>query len=160
MRIAVASNHVGFKAKAEILSQICRLQHEAVDFGPASDEVCDYPDYAAKAAQAIIKGEVDRAILIGGTGIGMSIAANKFPGIRAALCHDDLTAEISRRHNDANVLCLSVELLGNELASRTVEVWIATAFEGGRHARRTAKIADLEQQLAKPCQNLQNSGAL
>ena len=145
MKIAVASEHRGFKAKDRILNQVRELQHEALDFGPYSDELCDYPDFAAKAARAVSIGEVDRAILIGGTGIGMNIVANKFPGVRAALCIDDLAAQISRSHNDSNVLCLSVNLFGDDVTPRLIKIWLETPFEGGRHARRVAKIAELDQ---------------
>ena len=151
MKIAVASDHRGFNIKDKILSQLAELHHEAQDFGPSTSDICDYPDYGAKAAQAVSDGVVDRAILICGSGIGMCIIANKFRGIRAALCHDDLSAEMSRRHNDANVMCLSADLLGERLASRMIELWMSTPFEGGRHARRIAKIADYEQSVgAKP----------
>ncbi len=146
MKIAVASDHRGFSVKDKILSQLAQLNHETQDFGPSSADVCDYPDFGAKAARAVSDGLVDRAILICGSGIGMCIVANKFKGVRAALCHDDLTAEMSRRHNDANVLCLSADLLGDRLASRMVELWLATPFEGGRHARRIEKITEYERQ--------------
>lgn len=145
MKIAVASEHQGFRAKDRILSQVRELNHEAIDFGPSSEEMCDYPDFAAKAARAVSSGAVDRAILIGGTGIGMNIVANKFPGIRAALCHDDLSAQVSRSHNDSNVLCLSVNLIGDDVTLRLIKIWLETPFEGGRHARRVAKISELEQ---------------
>lgn len=145
MRIAVASEHRGFKVKDGILNQVRKLHHEALDFGPANSEMCDYPDYAAKAARAVSSGDVDRAILIGGTGIGMSIVANKFRGVRAALCHDDFAAELSRSHYDANVLCLSVDMMRDRLITRMIELWLTTPFEGGRHARRIAKIAEYEQ---------------
>ena len=145
MKIAVASDHRGFNIKDKILSQVAQLNHEVQDFGPMSADICDYPDFGAKAAQAVSDGRVDRAILNCGSGIGMSIVANKFRGVRAALCHDDLTAEMSRRHNDANVLCLSADLLGEKLIDRMVEIWLKTEFEGGRHARRVGKIADLER---------------
>lgn len=145
MKIAVASDHRGFNIKDRILAQIAELHHEAKDLGPSTSDICDYPDFGAKAAQAVSAGEVDRAILICGSGIGMCIIANKFPGVRAALCHDDLSAEMSRRHNDANVMCLSADLLGERLASRMIELWLSTPFEGGRHARRIAKIAEYEQ---------------
>ena len=152
MKIAVASEHRGFKVKDSILNQVRELHHEALDFGPSTGEMCDYPDYAATAAWAVANGDVDRAILIGGTGIGMCIVANKFRGIRAVLCHDDLSAEMSRRHYDANVLCLSVDMMRDRLATRMIELWLTTPFEGGRHARRIAKIAEYEQQIweAKP----------
>jgi len=145
MKIAVASDHRGFNIKDRILAQVAELHHEAKDFGPSTSDICDYPDFGAKAAQAVSNGEIDRAILICGSGIGMCIIANKFPGVRAALCHDDLSAEMSRRHNDANVMCLSADLLGERLASRMIELWLSTPFEGGRHARRIAKIAEYEQ---------------
>ena len=146
MKIAVASDHRGFNVKDKVLSQVRQLQHEAEDFGPDSDAICDYPDFGAKAAKAVSEGHVDRAILICGSGIGMCIVANKFKGVRAALCHDDLTAEMSRMHNDANILCLSADLLGDRIATRMVELWLATPFQGGRHARRIGKIAEYEQQ--------------
>ena len=145
MKIAVASEHRGFKAKEGILSYLRELNHEAIDFGPTNSEVCDYPDFAAKTARAVASGEFDRGILIGGTGIGMTIVANKIHGVRAALCHDELSAQISRSHNDANILCLSADLFGETLAARMIKVWLVTPFEGGRHARRLAKIAECER---------------
>ena len=137
MKIAVASEHRGFKAKNSILNQLRELNYHAIDLGPANEEMCDYPDVAAIAATAVSSGEVDRAILIGGTGIGMTIVANKFKGVRAALCHDELSARISRTNNDSNVLCLSADLFGEELAIQMVKTWLKTPFDGGRHARRT-----------------------
>jgi ribose 5-phosphate isomerase B len=150
MKIAVASDHRGFTVKAKILALIADLGHEAFDYGPDTADNVDYPDFAAKVAQAVSEGRIDRGILICGTGMGMCITANKFPGVRAANCHDDLTAEMSRLHNDANVLCLSADLLGDRLVNRMVEIWLNTAFEGGRHARRIAKIAQFETHLAQP----------
>jgi ribose 5-phosphate isomerase B len=147
MKIAVASDHRGFQVKSRILTQIVELGHETVDMGPLTAEIVDYPDFGAKGSRAVSEGHVDRAILICGSGIGMSIVANKFPGVRAALCHDELTAEMSRRHNDANVLCLSADLLGERLTLRMIEIWLETDFEGGRHARRIGKIADVENQM-------------
>lgn len=148
MKIAVASDHRGFPVKSRILAQVAELGHEALDMGPLTTEIVDYPDYGSKASRAVSEGQVERAILICGSGIGMSIVANKFPGVRAALCHDELTAEMSRRHNDANVLCLSADLLGERLTSRMIEIWLETAFEGGRHARRIGKIAEFESQFS------------
>jgi ribose 5-phosphate isomerase B len=145
MKIAVASDHRGFNVKDRILAQLAELHHEGCDYGPSNSDICDYPDFGAKAAKAVSDGTVDRAILICGSGIGMCMIANKFRGVRAALCHDDLSAEMSRRHNDANVMCLSADLLGERLASRIIELWLSTPFEGGRHARRIAKIAEYEQ---------------
>jgi ribose 5-phosphate isomerase B len=144
MRIAVGSDHRGFVIKQKIIELLRRLEHEVIDAGPVTQESVDYPDVASVVAQKVSAHEVDRGILICGTGIGMSIAANKFRGVRAAPCHDDLTAEMSRRHNDLNVLCLSADMLGERLIDRMVEIWIKTEFEGGRHARRIEKIGELE----------------
>jgi len=145
MKIAVSSDHRGYAVKARILELVRSLGHEGFDYGPDGPENVDYPDYAAKVARAVSRHEIDRGILICGTGVGMCIVANKFAGVRAAPCHDDLTAEMSRMHNDANVLCLSADLLGDRLVNRMVEIWLATQFEGGRHARRLAKISEYEQ---------------
>jgi len=146
MKIAVASDHRGYILKEKILSLLVDLGHEGLDCGPDNSESVDYPDYAAKVAQVVSENQVDRGILICGTGMGMCIVANKFPRVRAAPCHDDLTAEMSRLHNDANVLCLSADLLGERLVNRMVEIWLNTEFEGGRHARRIGKIAQIEAQ--------------
>lgn len=140
MKIAVASDHRGLAVKERVLRQLADLGQEGIDLGPNSAESVDYPDYAAKVANSVAKNEAERGILICGSGIGMCIAANRFTGVRAALCHDDFTAEMSRRHNDANVMCLSADLLSEQLISRMVEVWLKTQFEGGRHARRLEKI--------------------
>lgn len=152
MKIAVASDHRGFTVKGKILALLTQLGHDALDFGPETGESVDYPDFAAKVARAVSSGEVERGILICGTGMGMCIVANKFAGVRAAPCHDDLTAQMSRLHNDANVLCLSADLLGDTLVNRMVEIWLNTNFEGGRHARRVEKIAqfEAEQRSAAP----------
>ena len=144
MKIAIASDHRGYVIKGKILALIAELGHEASDMGTDSSDSVDYPDYGSKVAQAVSQGTVDRGILICGTGMGMCITANKFPGVRACTCHDDLTAEMSRRHNDANVLCLSADLLGDRLVNRMVEIWLKTEFEGGRHARRVEKISQIE----------------
>jgi len=144
MRIAVASDHRGYQIKGKILSLLIELGHDGLDFGPETPESVDYPDYAAKVAGAVADAQADRGILICGTGVGMCIVANKFPGVRAAPCHDDLTAEMSRLHNDANVLCLSADLLGERLVNRMVEIWLNAAFEGGRHKRRIEKISEYE----------------
>jgi ribose 5-phosphate isomerase B len=147
MKIAVASDHRGYIIKGKILALIAELGHQAVDMGTDSSESVDYPDFGAKVARAVSAKEVDRGILICGTGIGMCIIANKYPGVRACTCHDDLTAEMSRRHNDANVLCLSADLLGDRLVNRMVEIWLKTEFEGGRHARRVDKIGQIEAEI-------------
>ena len=145
MRIAVGSDHRGNAVRAKVIDLVRRLGHEVEDSGTDSSDSVDYPDIAAEVAGKLSRGEVDRAILICGTGLGMCIAANKFPGVRAAPCHDDLTAEMSRRHNDLNALCLSADLLGEPLIDRMVEIWLTTPFEGGRHARRIEKISKLER---------------
>jgi len=159
MKIAVASDHRGYQIKQKILAQIAELEHEGIDMGTNCPDSVDYPDFAATAAKAVSTGSVDRAILICGTGIGMCIAANKFPGVRAAPCHDDLTCEMSRRHNDANVLCLSADLIGDRLALRMVEIWLTTEFEGGRHSRRIEKIGQIEQLVAQMIRSTSPSGA-
>ena len=150
MRIAVGSDHRGVTLRAKILRLLGDLGHEALDMGTSDDGSVDYPDIAATVAEQVSRGEVERGILICGTGLGMTIAANKFPGVRAAPCHDDLTAEMSRRHNDLNVLCLSGDMLGERLVDRLVEIWLKTEFEGGRHERRVKKIYDLEHRNGKP----------
>lgn len=145
MRIAVASDHRGVDMKTKILDMVRTLGHEGSDLGAGSEsESVDYPDFASEVAGAVSKGEMDRGILICGTGIGMSIAANKFQGVRAAKVDDSLNAEMSRRHNDANVLCLSADLIGAESLERIIDTFIKTEFEGGRHARRVEKIAEIE----------------
>jgi ribose 5-phosphate isomerase B len=144
MKIAVASDHRGYHVKGKILGLLAGLGHEALDFGPEGETSVDYPDFAAKVAAAVSEGRVERGVLVCGTGVGMCIVANKFRGVRAAACRDDLTAEMSRLHNDANVLCLSADLLGDRLVNRMIEIWLRTEFEGGRHARRVEKIAHYE----------------
>jgi ribose 5-phosphate isomerase B len=148
MKIALASDHRGFAAKDRIQALLRAAGHEVLDFGCNGQESCDYPDLGVPAAEAVSRDECDRAILICGTGLGMSIVANKVAGVRAALCHDELTAEMSRKHNDANVLCLAADLLGEQLMRMIVETWLSTGFEGGRHARRIEKIARLERNCA------------
>ena len=129
------------------------LGHDVIDLGPNSEESVDYPLYAKKVAKAVSHQGIDRGILICGTGIGMCIAANKFPGVRAAACHDDLTAEMSRLHNDANIMCLSADLLGEQLVNRMIESWLKTSFEGGRHARRIGMIREFESDASSEEEN-------
>lgn len=145
MKIAVGSDHRGFAVKCKIVGLLQNMGQEVVDDGVYNTDNADYPDVAAIVADRVSKGEVERGILICGTGIGMAIAANKFSGVRAATCHDDLTAEMSRRHNDVNVLCLSADMLGERLIDRMIEIWLKTNFDGGRHARRIEKILEIEQ---------------
>jgi ribose 5-phosphate isomerase B len=144
MKIAVGSDHRGLHVKQRIVPQLRQQGHEVIDVGPDAAGSVDYPDYALEAARAVGEGRVDRGILICGTGIGMCIAANKVRGVRAAPCHDSITAELSRLHNDSNILCLSADLLGEELIERMVRIWLDTPFEGGRHARRVDKIMKYE----------------
>jgi ribose 5-phosphate isomerase B len=148
MKIALGNDHRGFYTKQRLKRLLEELGHEVIDCGAADDASSDYPDYAIPPCELVAKGKVDRAILMCGSGIGMTIAANKVAGIRAALCHDELTAEMSRRHNDANVLCLAADLLGEELIHRMVEVWLATSFDGGRHTRRVQKVMAAEKFLS------------
>ena len=147
VKVAIGSDHRGCGARSAVKETLELLGHEVVDFGTTNRGSCDYPDIVFPAAQAVADGEVGRAILMGATGIGMAIAANKLKGIRAALCHDELTAKLSRQHQDANVLCLPVSLLGEGLIRCMVEVWLETPFAGGRHAQRLAKIAERESDL-------------
>jgi ribose 5-phosphate isomerase B len=150
MRIAVGSDHRGVHMRAKLVELLGRLGQQVVDVGSYEQQDDDYPDIAAVVARKVGNREVDRGILICGTGLGMCIAANKFPGVRAAPCYDDLTAELSRRHIDLNVLCLSGDMLGERLVDRLVEVWLKTEFEGGRHTRRLQKIAELENGNGRP----------
>ena len=145
MRIAVSNDHRGVKSSEQVRAILAQLGHECLDFTNKEDQPVDYPDYAYEAAMAVATGKADRAILVCGTGIGMCMAANKIKGIRAALCYDELAAKISRQHNDANVLCMSGDLLGPSMLRKMVEVWLSTDFEGGRHQRRVRKIQAIEE---------------
>ena len=146
MHIAVGTDHRGYSIRGKVIELLERLGHTVEDMGTFSAEAVDYPDVAAAVSHKVSSGEAERGILVCGTGLGMCIAANKVRGVRAAPCHDDLTAEMSRRHNDTNVLCLSADLLGVRLIDRMIELWLNTPFEGGRHARRLEKIAELEHE--------------
>lgn len=146
MKVAIASDHRGYHLKERVISLLRAKGHEVIDDGPSTEESVDYPDFAAIVAKKVSRSEVERGILICGTGIGMAIAANKFPGVRAAACVDEVTAELSRRHNDLNVLCLSGDLLSSRSTERLVEIWMDTRFEGGRHQRRLEKIHGLEEE--------------
>lgn len=145
MKIAIGSDHRGFDAKQQIKAIAAELGHECIDCGTDDNNPVDYPDLAYLAAGAVSRKEADRAILICATGIGMSMAANKVHGVRAALCHDELSAQISRDHNDANVLCLSADQVGAVLLRKMVGVWLNTDFSGGRHERRVRKIQEIEE---------------
>jgi ribose 5-phosphate isomerase B len=146
MKIAIAADHRGHSVKEKVVALLSEQGHEVIDLGTNSSRSCDYPDLGFKAARAVAEKRVERGILVCGTGIGMSIVANKVDGVRAAVCNDELTAQISRRHNDANVLCLASDVLGEELMRRIVASWMSCEFErGGRHERRVRKIAWIEQ---------------
>jgi ribose 5-phosphate isomerase B len=144
MRIVIGSDHRGVEAATHLGHLLRESGHEVSIAGACDAKSCDYPDVAYPVGQAVAQQRIDRGVLICGTGIGMCIAANKVPGVRAALVHDELGAELSRRHNDANVLCLSGDMLGVRIIERIVRTWLATPFEGGRHARRLEKIAAIE----------------
>lgn len=146
MRIGIASDHRGFDMKNRLYQLIESLGHEVQDFGPESTESVDYPDYAFQVSNAVAQEEINRGVLICGTGIGMCIAANKVPGVRAANCNDSVTAEYSRLHNDTNVVCLSADQLSDQLADQIIKIWLKTGFENGRHARRLDKISEIEGQ--------------
>jgi ribose 5-phosphate isomerase B len=145
MRISIGSDHRGVNVKEKLIPLLQQLGHEVQNEGTDDNQSIDYPDIAALVGRKVSRGEVDRGILICGTGIGMAITANKFHNVRAATCYDEVTAEMSRRHNDVNVLCLSGDMLGGRRIDRMVEIWMNTPFEGGRHARRLEKINKLEQ---------------
>jgi ribose 5-phosphate isomerase B len=147
MKIALSADHRGFAGIKQLAEKLRREGHEAELLGDCGVTQADYPERAYLVGQAVATGKCDVGVLICGTGIGMSIAANKIKGVRAAVVHDELTAQLSRSHNNANVLCLSADLLGQRLIEKIVEVWLATEFEGGRHARRIRKITAIENGL-------------
>lgn len=146
MRVSVGADHAGFRLKEAVKEHLVAAGHEVEDFGTAGDASTDYPDYGAPAARAVARGDVHVGVLVCGSGIGMSMVANKVRGVRAALAwHPDI-ARLSRQHNDANVLCLPGRFLGIEHALEIVDVWLDTAFEGGRHERRVDKIMRTERE--------------
>ncbi len=144
MKIGIGSDHGGFELKEEIKKYLAQEGIDIVDFGTNSSDSVDYPDYGKTVAEAVAEKEVDRGIVICGTGIGISIAANKVKGIRCALCSDSYSARMSREHNNANILALGARVLGLGLALDIVSTWIKTEFEGGRHEIRVNKISDIE----------------
>jgi ribose 5-phosphate isomerase B len=145
MKVAIGCDHGGLHLKEDIKSLLADGGYEVTDFGTNSTDSVDYPDIAVPVANAVANGEFDRGILICGTGIGIGIAANKVKGIRAALCHDTFSAHASREHNNANILTMGERIIGPGLARDIVKIWLTTEFEGGRHERRVAKIADIEE---------------
>jgi ribose 5-phosphate isomerase B len=140
MRIAVASDHAGFRYKERLKGLLAERGHEPVDFGTHSEESVDYPLFIRPAAEAVAAGECERGIVLGGSGNGEAMAANRVRGVRCALCWSRESAELARRHNDANVISIGERLLSWELVVEIVDVWLATPFEGGRHARRIAQL--------------------
>jgi ribose 5-phosphate isomerase B len=147
MKIAIGCDHAGVTMKNEITPILDGLNIEWEDFGTKDEESVDYPDFGEKVSSAVSEGRVDRGILICGTGIGMSIVANKFPGIRAALCHEDYSAKMSRLHNDANMLVLPGRVIDIATAKGIINAWFTTDFEGGRHQKRLDKITAIEGKL-------------
>ena len=149
MKIAIGCDHAGLELKREIISLLDDLDIECVDYGTQSPESVDYPDIGEKVSEVVSSGETDKGILICGTGIGMSMVANKFPKIRASLCNELFTAKMSRLHNDANILVLGGRIVGKDLAKEIVRTWVSTAFEGERHCMRLKKITQIEERLLK-----------
>lgn len=146
MRIAIGSDHRGYRLKQSVAQLLQDKGHQIQDFGCLDERPIDYPDVGGQVAQAVARGDFDRGILICGTGIGMSITANKVPGIRAALCTSPYTARLATEHNNANVLCLGGGVVGPDLAREIVSTYLGATFQGDRHARRVGKIAKLEKQ--------------
>ena len=140
MKIALASDHAGFEYKTAIRDWLTAHGHDVKDFGTFSNESVDYPDFIRPAAEAVARGESERGIVLGGSGNGEAIAANKVRGVRCALCWSEDTARLSRQHNDANVLSIGQRMISRELALRIVEIWLTTPFEGGRHVARIRKL--------------------
>ena len=148
MKLAIGCDHGGWELKQEILAFLKNIANiQVADFGPAGKDSVDYPDFGAKVSEAVSKGTMDRGILICGTGIGMSIVANRYPGVRAALCHDHFTAQMSREHNDANVLVMGERVIGKGVAMEIVKTWLDTEFAGGRHQKRLDKITSIEKSI-------------
>jgi ribose 5-phosphate isomerase B len=146
VKVAIASDHAGYRLKTVIVEWLNSSGYEVVDLGTDSEESVDYPPFCAAAARAVVGGEADLGIVLGGSGNGEAMAANKVHGARAALCHDEFTARFSRLHNNANVLSLGARLIGDGLALVLVEVFLTTEFEGGRHESRLAQLADIERE--------------
>jgi len=144
MKIALGSDHAGFELKNRIAGRLAALGHEIVDCGCSSEESCDYPDYGAKVGRAVASGECERGIAVCGTGIGIGMAAGKVPGVRAAVVHNRFTVQMSREHNDANVLALGSRVLDPRHAEELAEYWLGLTFAGGRHGRRVGKINALD----------------
>jgi ribose 5-phosphate isomerase B len=145
LSVALGADHAGWELKEALKAWLMDAGYQVLDFGTHGPDSVDYPDYALQVAEAVTVGKVERGVLVCGTGIGMTIAANKVPGIRAALCGDVFTARMSREHNDANVLALAGRLTGRETGLEILRAWLETPFAGGRHARRVDKIGEMER---------------
>ncbi len=145
MRIAIGADHAGYRLKENLTDSLREQGHEVLDLGTDSEEPVDYPAYSAAVARAVADGRAERGIVLGGSGQGEQIVANKVPGVRAALCNDLHLAELARRHNDANVLAMGGRIVAVELAREIARVWLETPFDGGRHARRLEQIAEIER---------------
>ncbi len=145
MRIAIGADHAGFALKQHLIGTLTRLGHQVDDRGTHNEEPVDYPNLCAEVGRIVARGDADRGIVVGGSGQGEQIAANKVPGVRAALCNELYTARMSRLHNDANILAIGGRIVAPGLADEIVSLWLTTAFEGGRHQRRVDQIAALEQ---------------
>lgn len=149
MRVAMGCDHAGFSLKEDLKQHLKDLGHEVEDFGTDSEESVDYPEYCVKVARAVRDGRADRGIVLGGSGQGEQIVANKVRGIRAALCNDLFTAILSREHNDANVLAMGARIVAPALAREILRIWLVTGFEGGRHTRRLRQIERIEEEEAR-----------
>jgi ribose 5-phosphate isomerase B len=145
VKIAIGSDHAGFRLKGYLESMLKEAGHEVDDLGTHSEEPVDYPPICAAVGRAVAAGDADRGVVLGGSGQGEQIAANKVPGVRAALCNDLYTARLSRQHNDANVLSMGGRIVAEALAAEILALWLATPFDGGRHARRVSQISELEE---------------
>ena len=144
MKISIACDHGAFDLKERLKARLMEQGHQVTDCGTHSTDSCDYPDFGIAAAKLVAEGTCDRGVVLCTTGIGMSMAANKVKGVRCALCHETLSAEMTRRHNDANMMAIGAGFTGRNMAERMVEVFLSTEFEGGRHARRVEKMMALE----------------
>jgi ribose 5-phosphate isomerase B len=145
VRVAIGSDHAGFRLKQQLKAFLIEEDHEVIDVGTDSEEPVDYPGFCAAAARHAVEGRADRAIVLGGSGQGEQIVANKVRGVRAALCNDLYLARLSRAHNDANVLAIGGRVVAPELAKEIVQLWLSTPFEGGRHVRRLEQVAEIER---------------
>ena len=145
MRVSMGCDHAGYLLKEALRAFLLEEGHEVLDFGTDSEEIVDYPDFCAAAGRAVVDGRADRGIVLGGSGQGEQLAANKVQGVRAVLCNDTYLAELSRRHNDANVLAMGGRIVAPHLAKEIVRLWLATPFEGGRHVRRLEQVQEIER---------------